>query len=470
MGKAKRLFNGDAEQTLYKRVTPSQEQRDFLQTQWNALADHLRAQLFRNGYPVSTWIQGSYKYGTLIKPVRYGEEYDVDLGVYFEWEAGGVELEPTPGQLRDWVQRELVIYKGLNSDVKEITEPKERCSRAIYSKRFHIDTPTYHLDPRRDRRRLATLSGEWEVSDPKAFYKWFKAALNGAERDQVRRLIRYLKGWAALAFENAPDARPSSIFLTVLTTRIYEGAWFDRLSELDDDDALILVIKKMHERLVDDRDVCNPIDSQEQLNRISKEAWPSFLTRLTALRDCAEDAEAAQDEPAAAMAWTEAFSFLMPLPEGDEIEVAESETSTALMQIPDVKIEVATDADFKDVLADHINEVPSVARKRWLRFTILNSAIVPNMAHIEWTVRNDGTEAEFLGDLGHASGGIGAFSVTETTAYAGKQYMDLVIRCNGTVYAARRIAVYIDGNLTTQGPKATTRAWMKLRSRRTSRR
>lgn len=87
MGKASRLFNGQAEQTLYARVTPSAEQREFLQQQWNALADHLRAQLARHGYPISTWLQGSYKYGTLIKPVRLGEEYDVDLGLYFEWEA-----------------------------------------------------------------------------------------------------------------------------------------------------------------------------------------------------------------------------------------------------------------------------------------------------------------------------------------------------------------------------------------------
>lgn len=42
MGKAARLFNGNGDQTLIARITPSQDQREFLQAQWNALAEHLR--------------------------------------------------------------------------------------------------------------------------------------------------------------------------------------------------------------------------------------------------------------------------------------------------------------------------------------------------------------------------------------------------------------------------------------------
>jgi hypothetical protein len=104
MGLASRLFNGAAEQALYARVTPSPKQVEFLQTQWNELADHLKRELSqRHGYAVSTWLQGSYKYATLIKPVHKGERYDVDLGVYFEWEPREQDIEPTPRQLRDWV-------------------------------------------------------------------------------------------------------------------------------------------------------------------------------------------------------------------------------------------------------------------------------------------------------------------------------------------------------------------------------
>ena len=59
MGKVSKLFNGAVDQTLIGRVTPTVEQRAFLQEQWNLLADHLKSALGqRYGYPISTWLQG----------------------------------------------------------------------------------------------------------------------------------------------------------------------------------------------------------------------------------------------------------------------------------------------------------------------------------------------------------------------------------------------------------------------------
>lgn len=222
MGKAARLFNGTAEQTLIGRLTPSQEQREFLQSQWNDLAEYLKPRLSEQyGYPTSTWLQGSYKYGTLIKPVHKGEEYDVDVGLYFEWEDDG-EAKPSPGQLREWVQQALIVYMRRTAELREVIQPpKERCSRACFDARFHIDVPVYWLEPSSDSRQLATLSDKWEDSDPKAIYLWFKAFVERPERDQLRRLVRYLKGWAAVAFEGFSDSRPSSIVLTVLAAEAF---------------------------------------------------------------------------------------------------------------------------------------------------------------------------------------------------------------------------------------------------------
>ncbi|REG59287.1 hypothetical protein B0G80_2022 [Paraburkholderia sp. BL6669N2] len=469
MGKAARLFNGTAEQTLYGRVTPTAEQREVLQTQWNALADHLKEQLAAWGYPISTWLQGSYKYGTLIKPVHKGEEYDVDVGVYFEWNPGDVDISPTPAQLRHWVQRELVEYRQSNPDVERVEEPpKERCSRVTYQRQFHIDTPTYHLNRGTDERRLACLSGKWENSDPKALYKWFKNAIGSDNREQLRRLVRYLKGWAAVAFEEAPASRPSSILLTVLTTEAFSEMWGARLLGIADDDALVAVIESMYVRMHKDRRVRNPVDRDEDLNRISDEAWDAFLTRLTVLRDAAQMSSDAEDEAGAALAWAGAFSFLMPLPETDELEVVEHLSGRALMQIPEIQVQVF-DSERKSLLATHMNEVPAVGRNQALTFTIVNRQVIPDFAAIEWTVRNDGTEADYLGDLGHASGGIGMFSVDERTAYVGKHYMDCIIRCNGSVFSARRIPVFISADVRALA-KPVQRNWTRLRTRRGRRR
>jgi len=468
MGKAASLFNGTAEQTLYGRVTPTPEQRDFLQTQWNDLAEHLKAALSGWGYPISTWLQGSYKYGTLIKPVHKGEEYDVDVGVYFSWNPKEADATPTPQQLRQWVQRELLEHKKQNSDVKEVVEPpKERCSRAIYAKQFHIDTPTYHLDPTADRRRLACLSGKWEDSDPKVLYKWFKDVVGSDNRELLRRLVRYLKGWAAVAFTDAPEARPSSILLTVLVADAFSSMWGARLLGIADDDALIAAIAKVHERLTGDRRVPNPIDKSEDLNRIPSDSWEAFVTRLTVLDDAAQAADAAEDEAAAALAWEGAFSFLMPLPETDELEVVDASSERALMQVPDIEIGVF-DKEGGTLLATYKNEVPSVSKGLWLVFSITNRHVVPQFADVGWTVRNDGAEADYIGDLGHTRRGIGLLSVGESTAYLGKHYMDCVVRCNSSVYAVRRVPVFIKADqqkLLTQAQ----RSWTKLRTRRSRR-
>lgn len=469
MGKASSLFNGSSDQTLIKRISPSPEQREFLQTQWNALADHLKVELYADyGYPISTWLQGSYKYGTLIRPVHLGEEYDVDVGIYFEWQNDG-NVSPAATQLREWVQQELIRYKALAEDVKQIEEPpKERCSRAIYTKKFHIDTPVYHLEKSSDTRRLACLSGSWEHSDPKAIYKWFKNAVDQDDMDQLRRLIRYLKSWAAVEFRNSTKARPSSILLTVLVTNIFKDSLFSRLVGLDDEDALIMVIKDIHEQLFNDRRVENPVDSTEDLNRIPEEQWGTFLTSLQVLRDAAEKAEEAEDEASAALAWAEVFSFLMPLPEAQEVEIVEEISGRAVMQLPEIEVEVYS-RNPKRFLAKYVNEVPNVAKDCDLVFKITNPQVVPEYATIEWTVRNDGEESDYLGDLGHRQIGIRMLQANEHTAYSGRHHMDCIIRLNGQIYSVRRVSVSVrDVNYPPRNPPkpSYTKILSKLRRRR----
>jgi len=464
MGHASSLFFGSAEDTLYSRITPTAEQREFLQEHWNSMRDFLQPRLSeRSGCQISTWLQGSYKFGTLLKPVSKDEEYDVDVGLYFHWDSGE-RAHPAATQLRTWVQEELKEYAKAVAEIRAVEDPpKERCSRATFISQFHIDIPVYHLDSERDVRRLACLTGKWEPSDPKALYVWFKELVPNPERERLRRIVRYLKGWAAVTFNDRETARPSSVLLTVVAAQaFYTIQFWEVFSTADDEDTLIEVIKKIYERFNADHRVSNPVDEDEDLNRIPNDDRDIFISRLRDLHEAALAAADAPDEAGAALAWSRVFSYLMPLPETSEVEVVEEETNRALMVLPEVRVEVFG-RNPRRLLATHVNEVPSVAKNCDLEFSIINPHILPSYAEVEWTVRNRGNEAGYIGDLGHRRVGINMIRADEHTAYTGMHYMDCVVRSNGTVCAVRRVPVNIfPGALPARNPPRP--AYTKLRS------
>jgi hypothetical protein len=460
MGHAASLFNGAGEDTLHSRVTPTDQQRKDLQERWNDLAEHLKPALReRSGYEISSWIQGSYKFGTLIKPVQKGEEYDVDLGVYFHWRGSEGRAAPAPEQLREWVQSECEIYSSQVYDIKDVAQPpKERCSRLTYVAQFHIDVPAYHFDPETSITRLATLSKGWEGSDPEKLYNWFKDYVENPERDQLRRVIRYLKAWAALTFAPTANARPSSVLLTVLAA----DAFLDEHvadAALQDDDALLCISRNMLDRLSAQASVQNPVDEAENLNRIPASDMPVFLQALESLAAAGQRASEAADAAAAALAWSDALSFLMPLPEAD-VEVVDEKSGTALMALPEIRV-IVMDSSGRQV-ANYMNEVPAVGKDCHLKFVVTNPAVIPRFATIEWTVRNHGKEAEAIGDLGHRDPGATGLETTEHTAYLGRHFMDCVVKLNGQTWAVRRIAVHIRPAPPPRNPARP--AWAKLRS------
>src|SRR6185503_12357327 len=91
-------------ETLHRRIMPSDEQREAQSLRWNELADYLREWLKeKTAFNVKTWIQGSYKFGTQVRPARMEEEFDIDLGVYLEW-SGNPEDKMEASTLKRHVQ------------------------------------------------------------------------------------------------------------------------------------------------------------------------------------------------------------------------------------------------------------------------------------------------------------------------------------------------------------------------------
>lgn len=462
MGVAAKLFHNpeDRGNSLAYRVRPSDEQVEEQRERWNDLAEVLKAGL-RDVFdqPVTSWLQGSYKFGTQIRPARMGEEFDIDLGVYLEWQgtadSGGVK----PLELKDRVQ--LILQNYAADEANEAigtTSPKARCNRIRFSGDFHIDVPCYHLDRAADARALATQDDEWENSDPKAIYVWWKGQFEGGERDRARRMVRYLKMWAALTFENF--SRPSSILLTVLAANAMKAIDTEGLA--GDDEYFRAVVDDLERRLRGTAVVRNPVNTSENLNRLTEDACASFIDKLSELLSVADRALDAADEYESADIWSDAFKHFFPFPEEEEEAVAKATADTArnllavIRHDPDVHI-IATSGKRR---WEGLNAIGPIPKGCDIRFTILDPKALPEGAKVNWTVRNEGAEAEWTNDLGHVAGS--GLSNSERSAYRGSHFMDVVVKLNGRIIGRRRVKVQVSA-LGIPKRNSARPAWTKLR-------
>lgn len=441
MGSASSLFhssNDTEKQTLHRRITPSSEQFEEQQERWNALAEYLIVKLReRSGYSIRTWLQGSYKFGTQTRPVRLGEEFDIDLGLYFEWKGSRDNGKFAPHELKDFVRDALEGYAEDNpDDVLEVASSKPRCERIRFNGNFHIDVPAYHLEPDLDERSLATPDG-WEDSDPKAIYVWFRDSFDDITRTKVRRQIRYIKAWAALKFLEAD--RPSSILLTVL---IAEAA--KDMGELSaDDEALRDLIARIVERLEDSWEVPNPVDPDEDLVRMSSKGMEDFVHALSELSDVASRACDLEEEWAAADLWQEAFEHLFPMPDGQQALVEAAKFLPVRVVMPEIQVTAVARNNPQARPFRDMNKIGPIPKNCDVTFEVVNPSQLPANSTVTWVVRNEGGEAENTNDLGHFAGtGLRAY---ERSAYRGTHYMDCVVKVGRQTVAMRRVPVTISG-------------------------
>ncbi|RUL65800.1 hypothetical protein EKH79_03555 [Dyella dinghuensis] len=445
MGAASSLFfSSTADQdSLNKRVRPSDDQMNYLRERKDDLESYLRQDIARRtGCEVSTWLQGSYKLHTLIRPIHTKDEYDVDLGVYVEWDAFDRE-KWTHVQLRTLLQASLMDYRDNVDEVKDISEPaKQRCSRVMFDQQFHIDVPIYHFETTTKNTQLATLNKGWEQSDPEQMLKWFQARLGGPERARVRRVVRYVKAWASLTFAEQPKMRPSSLFLTVLCVDAFVAHIGDR--ELQDDDLLQEIVVAIEERLRADPRVENPVatDHDRNINRLDDNAFRTFMTKLRAFASTATRACECEEEGDAAIVWAEAFDFLFPLPDVEGL--AKAMPGTGLMVSTPV---IAIDIHGKDghFARRYTGEVEFVRLGETLDFHITNPGVLPPLARVRWVVRNVGDEAFRKNDLGHSAYDTGGLSRNERAAYLGRHFMDCEVYQGDTIHSVTRVPVNIIG-------------------------
>ena len=436
MGISANLFFStiDPENCLDYRIRPSDEQQSAQENRWNDLCDFLGEELqARSEYAISSWLQGSYKFGTQIRPAKPTQEFDIDLGIYYRWSGEPEDGRFSPDALKGFIQGSLEFYADDDrNDAEEVTEPKERCSRIRFKDSFHIDVPTYHLDTGRDARTLATETKGWEESDLKAIYVWWKEKFDDVARPRARRLVRYLKMWAALKFDEA--TRPSSIMLTVLLANALAETDTSRLA--GDDEFLHTCAAAMLMTLKASLVVPNPVNNKENLNQLDATASKEFLANLDSLVSTAARAVAAATKPDSAEIWSEIFEHFFPMT--DELASDARTGALVVMQFdPQVDIQIQNGSRI-NVARNAVGGIPKGCE---LHFSLANAFQLPQGAQVFWTVRNTG-EAEIVNDLGHTKNGL--FAV-ENSAYRGTHFMDVSVRLNGRTIGRRRVPVQITG-------------------------
>jgi Cyclic GMP-AMP synthase DncV-like, nucleotidyltransferase domain/Adenylyl/Guanylyl and SMODS C-terminal sensor domain len=443
------FFSSDStDQTLHRRITPSDEQFEEQQTRWNSLADYLRPLLKeKTGYNIRTWLQGSYKFGTQIRPSRKGDEFDIDMGVYLEWEGKPADGRFTPPQVKEIVQASLKEFSE-DGVIEVVSPPKERCSRIRFEGDFHIDVPAYHLDPVADLRTLAT-ENRWEDSDPQQLYYWFQELFDEHDRARVRHLVRYVKCWASLKFRDVTH-RPSSTLLTVLVAEAFLELPDDE--RLSDDEALASVLDSIIQRLEQDLKVKNPINEQEILSaRMSQEDSDNFLEQLREFRRISLQALKTASVSEAAAVWGEAFEQFFPIPEEEQLakalsqgRIGEAVSINAALPatvVPDVRVRAISRVN-RNFQYNGVNKLGPIPKDCDIYFEVTNRNAIPPDATIEWMVRNAGGEAESVNDLGHRAGT--GWTAKESSAYVGTHFMDCIVKRGKRISGMRRVPVAIE--------------------------
>ncbi len=221
--------------------------------------------------------QGSFRLGTVIRPVDSDGDYDLDMGCRL---LGGItKATHTQKQLKELVGSDLEEYRVARG-IKDGMEEKHRCWRLKYA-----DTLKFHMDivpsipESLERRRaiqeaivrtkvpdeqaflLANLTGsitddrmrnytfihdDWRLSNSEGFALWFEFRMKLATalmesrallakaakvddlptyrwKSPLQRCVQMLKRHRDIMFANDPDEKPASIIITTLAARAYQG-------------------------------------------------------------------------------------------------------------------------------------------------------------------------------------------------------------------------------------------------------
>ncbi len=206
-------------------------------------------------YKPTIYAQGSFRLGTMVKPVNDSDEYDIDLVCHLEIDKDNI----TQAELKEMVGSRL----KKNETYKKMLEEGRRCWTLDYANEFHMDILPAIPDYEKLNDCILITDKKlrlWQKSNPKGYARWFvermqavfekrKTALAESMRANVedvpdwkvrtplQRSVQLLKRHRDVHFNNK-DHKPISIIITTLAAHAYQN-------EADLFDALFSIINGM---------------------------------------------------------------------------------------------------------------------------------------------------------------------------------------------------------------------------------
>ena len=240
--------------------------------------------------------QGSYAFGTLIKPVDDNDEYDADIQIVMnpnsEWEPKDYVVE---------VRRTLADNKTYADKLRL----KTRCVTVDYAGDFHLDVvPRVTIDGK--HYVCNGNDNTFEETDGVGYRDWIneRNRITGGNLKRVIRLLKYLRD-----YKNSFTAK--SILLTTLVGDTIKASDEGKESVSTNADTLVTVLTRMDDYLQQHPNmpkVKNPVLDTEDFNRHwDQRKYANFRDRV---HSYAQTARKAKDEPSSETAiklWCDLF-------------------------------------------------------------------------------------------------------------------------------------------------------------------
>lgn len=165
---------------------------------------------------VDHFLTGSYRRGTIIKPLKLSEKFDVDVFIVFSSEK---YAESDLKELRGLTIAALNKIKEEKKDlgITEIIEEQRKSVGVSFGSDFQIDiVPSIEVEPKEKYKIFDRRTGKAVVSNPKKHGKRLREASEQTESGGVQRLrsvVRMLKAWKRDKF---PDLKSFHLELLVV--------------------------------------------------------------------------------------------------------------------------------------------------------------------------------------------------------------------------------------------------------------